>query len=135
MTSWLKSEKHRQLVERWWIVIVLIWDIAKTIVVDETFAKYGVNPYIYFVIVIGVAIPYAKSTANMLFAILANHWPNAFKFGLVAVALHFVPDIYILATAREVPRRLFDSFLVAIAIFTVFAIHSIVVHIRSNKNS
>lgn len=132
-TAWLKSEKHRQLIERWWIVIVLVWDIFKTIVVDETFAKYGVNPYIYFVIVVAIAIPYAKSTAKMLFAILANHWSNAFKFGLVAVVLHFVPDIYILVTAKHVPRSLFDSFIVMIIIFTIFAVHGAITHIRANK--
>jgi len=132
-TSWLKSEKHRQLVERWWIAIVLLWDIFKTLVVDKTFAKYGVNPYIYFVIVICIAIPYAKSTAKMLFAILANHWRNALSYGAVAVVLHFVPDIYILVNAKKVPRSLFDSFIVMIIIFTIFAVHGVVTHVRSNR--
>lgn len=132
-TSWLKSEKHRQLVERWWIAIVLLWDIFKTLVVDKTFAKYGVNPYIYFVIVVCIAVPYAKSTAKMLFAILANHWSNAFKYGVVAVVLHFVPDVYILVTAKHVPRSLFDSFIVMVIIFTIFAVHGVVTHVRSNR--
>lgn len=133
VTGWLKSEKHRQLIERWWIAIVLIWDIAKSIVIDETFAKYGVNPYIYFVIVISIAIPYAISTAKMLFSILANHWRNALGYGAVAVVLHFVPDIYILATAKKVPRSLFDSFIVMIVIFTIFAVHGVISHIRTNR--
>ena len=132
-TTWLKSEKHRQLVERWWIVIVLVWDIGKSLIVDKTFAKYGVNPYIYFFIVIGIAIPYAKSTAKMLFAILANHWRNALLYGAIASVLHFVPDIYILATAKQVPRSLFDSFIIAIVIFTIFAVHGVVTHVRSNR--
>jgi len=133
VTSWLKSEKHRQLVERWWIAIVLVWDIAKTLVVDKTFAKYGVNPYIYFFIVVGIAVPYAKSTAKMLFAILANHWRNALSFGIVATILHFVPDVYILLTAKQVPRSLFDSFIVMIVIFTIFAVHGVVSHVRNNR--
>jgi len=132
-TSWLKSEKHRQLVERWWIVIVLVWDIFKTLVVDKTFAKYGVNPYIYFVIVVSIAVPYAISTAKMLFAILANHWRNALTFGVIAAVLHFVPDIYILVTAKQVPRSLFDSFIMMIVIFTVFAVHGVVTHVRANR--
>ena len=134
-TGWLKNEKHRQLVERWWIAIVLVWDIFKTLVVDKTFAKYGVNPYIYFVIVISIAVPYAISTAKMLFAILANHWRNALSYGAVAVVLHFVPDIYILITAKQVPRSLFDSFIVMIVIFTVFAVHGVVTHVRNNRKS
>jgi hypothetical protein len=135
MTTWLKSEKHRDLVERWWIAIVLLWDIGKTLLVDKTFAKYGVNPYIYFFIVIGIAIPYAKSTAKMLFAILANHWRHALTFGVIAAILHFIPDIYILTTAKQVPRSLFDSFIIAIIIFTVFAVHGIVTHVRNGRKS
>ena len=90
VTSWLKSERHRQLIERWWIAIVLLWDIFKSLVVDKAFAKYGVNPYIYFLIVISIAVPYAISTAKMLFAILANHWRNALTFGIVAAVLHIL---------------------------------------------
>ena len=132
-TGWLKNENHRQLVERWWIGIVLVWDIFKTLVVDKTFAKYGVNPYIYFVIVISIAVPYAISTAKMLFAILENHWRNAMSFGVMAAVLHFVPDVYILTTAKKVPRSLFDSFIVMIVIFTIFAVHGVVQHLRRNR--
>jgi hypothetical protein len=134
-TTWLKSEKHRQLIERWWIGIVLVWDILKTVIVDETFAKYGVNPYIYFVIVISIAVPYAISTAKMLFAIIENHWRNALSYGVVAVTLHFVPDIYIFATARQVPRSLFDSFIVMIVIFTIFAVHGVISKVREHRRN
>jgi hypothetical protein len=101
--------------------------------VDKTFAKYGVNPHIYFVIVVSIAVPYAISTAKMLFAILANHWRNALTFGAIAAVLHFVPDIYILLTAQKVPRSLYDSFIGMVIIFTVFAVHGVITHVRSNR--
>jgi len=133
LSRWLKSERHRKLIERWWIAIVLIWDILKTIVVDKTFAHFGVNPYIYFCIVITIAVPYAISTAKMLFAIISNHWRHALSYGFIAVILHFIPDIYILATARKVPRSLFDSFVVMVLIFTVFAVHGVVSKVREHR--
>ena len=135
LSSCLKSERHRQLIERWWIAIVLIWDILKTILVDKTFAKYGVNPYIYFVIVITIAVPYAISTAKMLFAIIGNHWRHAMSYGAVAVVLHFVPDIYILATAKQVPRSLYDSFILMVIIFTVFAVHGTFSKVREHRQN
>ena len=133
LSSWLNSEKHRQLIEKWWIGIVLVWDIFKTIVVDKTFAKYGVNPYIYFVIVITIAVPYAISTAKMLFAIISNHWRHAMSYGLAAVILHFIPDIYILATAKQVPRSLFDSFVIMVVIFSIFAVHGTITKVREHR--
>ena len=135
ITVWLKSERHRQLIERWWIAIVLIWDILKSIVVDKTFAKYGVNPYIYFVIVVLIAVPYAISTAKMLFAIIANLWRHAMSYGAVAVVLHFVPDVYILATAKQVPRSLYDSFILMVIIFTVFAMHGTISKVREHRQN
>lgn len=135
VSRWLKSECHRLLIERWWIAIVLVWDILKTVVVDETFAKYGVNPFIYFFIVITIAVPYAVSTAKMLFAIIANQWRRALSYGAIAVVLHFIPDVYILITAKQVPRSLFDSFIVMIVIFTVFAIHGITSKVRAHRRS
>jgi hypothetical protein len=85
--------------------------------------------------VITIAVPYAISTAKMLFAILANDWRKAFLFGVVAVVLHFVPDIYIFATAKEVPRSLFDSFVVMIIIFTIFAVHGVISKVREHRRN
>ena len=127
------NERHRQLVERWWIAIVLLWDVLKSIIIDETFAKYGVNPYIYLLIVVTIAVPYAISTAKMLFAILANHWRRASAFGAIAVVLHFIPDVYILISASHVPRSLFDSFIVMVIVFSVFAVHGVVSQVRTHR--
>jgi hypothetical protein len=133
ISSWLTSEKHRRLVERWWIAIVLIWDVGKTFVVDKTFGKYGVNPYGYFIIVIAVAVPYAITSAKMLFAIIANHWRRATIYGVAAVVLHFVSDIYILVNAKQVPKSLFSSFIIAVVILTIFAVHGVVSQVRAHR--
>jgi hypothetical protein len=133
VTGWLQNERHRQLVERWWIAIVLLWDILKSIVVDETFAKYGVNPYIYLLIVVTISVPYALSTAKMLFAILANHWRNALGFGGVAIVLHFIPDVYILISSDHVPKSLFDGFIITVLIFTLFAVQGVVSQVRTHR--
>ena len=133
ITGWLSSEKHRRLIERWWIAIVLLWDIAKTFVIDKTFGKYGVNPYGYFAIVIAVAVPYAITSAKMLFAIVANNWRRAALYGAAAVVLHFVSDIYILLNAKQVPRSIYDSFIIAVVILTVFAVHGVISQVRAHR--
>ena len=132
-SHWVKSEKHQKLIKRWWIAIVIAWDILKTFAVDKTFSKYGVNAYIYFVIVISIAVPYAISTAKMFFAIIINHWRKASIYGGIALVLHFIPDIYILLTAKSVPKTIFDSFIFIIAIFTFFGIREVVLKVRAHK--
>lgn len=131
--AWLKSEKHQKLVERWWIAIVLVGGVIKSIAVDKAFEKYGVNPSVYLAIVLAIAVPYAISTAKLFFSIVEKHWRNTFIFGAIALVLHFAPDAYILSTAKSVPRSLFDGFILAIVIFAIFGIREIVIKVREHK--
>jgi hypothetical protein len=133
VTGWLKSERHRRLVERWWIAIVLCWDVLKSLLIDKAFAKYGVNPYVYFAIVISIAIPYAISTAKLLFSLIERYWRNSAIYGAIAVILHFIPDIYILETAKQVPRSLFDSFILLMTIFAILGTRQVIVEVRKSK--
>ena len=131
LPGWLSSEKHRRLVQRWWIVIVIAWDISKTFVIDKTLSKYGVNPYIYFAITIAISVPYAMVTARMLFAFIERHWRNSLIYGSAAALFHFLPDVYIFISAKEVPRTLFDGMILIIALFTVLSVRGIVIHVRT----
>ena len=133
LARWIKSEKHQKLIERWWIGIVLTWDILKSFAVDRVFSKYGVNAYIYLLIVISIAVPYAISTAKMLFAIVLNYWRKATLYGGIALVLHFVPDIYILMTAKSAPKTIYDSFLFIITIFTIFGAREVFIKIRKHR--
>jgi hypothetical protein len=133
LSRWIKSEKHQKLIERWWIGIVIAWDVIKTFAVDKTFAKYGVNPWIYFTIVISIAVPYAITTAKMFFAIVVNHWRKASIYGGIAIVLHFIPDIYILATAKSVPKTTYDSFIFIMAVFAFFGIREVINKIKEHR--
>ena len=133
LSRWIKSEKHQKLIERWWIGIVVAWDVLKTFAVDKTFAKYGVNPWIYFTIVIAIAIPYAISSAKMFFAIVVNHWRKASIYGAIAIVLHFIPDIYILTTAKSAPRTIYDSFIFIMAVFAFFGIREVFNKIKEHR--
>lgn len=135
LSRFIKSERHRQLIERWWVAIVIAWDIFKTFAVDKTFAKYGVNPYLYFAIVMAIAYPYARTTARMFFSIVANNWRSALISGSIALVLHFIPDVFILITAKQVPHRIRDGFFVVVALFTFLAIREVILKVRSHKKN
>lgn len=135
ITRFLDSESSRKRVQTYWILLVLLWDIAKTIVIDKAFGKFGLNPYYYLAIVMICAVPYALSIARMIYAIYLNRWGQAFLYGIAAVALHFIPDIYVLINAAKAPRHLFDSFIVTAVILTIFAVHGVIAQVRSRRKS
>jgi hypothetical protein len=132
LPGWLSSEKHRRLVQRWWILIVILWDVSKTFVIDKTLSQYGVNPYIYFAITISISVPYAIVTARMLFAFIERHWRNSLIYGFAAAIFHFLPDVYIFYSAKQVPRTLYDGLILIVVLFTALSIRGIVLHVRAN---
>ena len=133
ISSWIKSERHQKLIERWWIAIVITWGLIRTIAVDKTFAKYGVNPYVYLAIVLTISVPYAITTAKLFFAIVEKNYRNLIVLIPLTLIFHFAPDAYILSAAKSVPRSIFDGFILIIAIFTLFGIREIVIKVREHK--
>ena len=133
ISSWIKSERHQKLIERWWIAIVITWGLIRTVAVDKTFAKYGVNPYVYLAIVLTISVPYAITTAKLFFAIVSKNYRNLVFLIPLALFFHFAPDAYILSAAKSVPRSIFDGFILIIAIFTLFGIREIVIKVREHK--
>lgn len=132
--NWIRSEYHQKLIERWWIAIVIAWGSLRSLLVDKTFAKYGVNPWIYFAIVVLIAVPYAICSAKLVFSLIEKHWPRSIKWGAITLLLHYIPDTYILATAKSVPRSLFDGLIFAIVIFTLLGIREVVKRIKDHES-
>ena len=132
---WLKSPEHQKRLEKWWIPIMVMWEIIKTLAIKKTFSKYGVSTWVYFALVMTIAIPYAHTTAKLLFNIIEKKWKTALLYGLAAMVLHFAPDVYILANAKEVPKHIYDGFIFVVAIFTFFGVQGIVMAIRDHRKN
>jgi len=49
------------------------------------------------------------------------------------LVLHFIPDIYILATAKSVPKTILDSFIFILAIFTFFGVREVILKIKTHR--
>lgn len=123
--SWLENSKHQRLIERLWILIVIAWGCIKALVINDVFAKYGVNTWIYLAIDLAIAIPYALSTARFVIYGLEKRWQKAWPYGVAAIVFHFIPDIYILAESRSVPNSIYFLFGVTVIIFTYLGYRNI----------
>jgi len=134
-TSWIKSERNQRFLQRWWIAITILWECIRTLVVDKTFGKYGVNPYIYFALVMAIVVPYAIVTVRLLVAIVNRLLTQALVYGFLAIVLHFAPDVYIVVTANEVPDKLMEIFFFIVFIFAAVALQGIVMKVKKQRKS
>lgn len=133
LSTWLESERHQRLLERWWVVLTILWEGLKTFVIGKTFSKYGVDPLIYFVIVTVIAVPYAKLIVRLVSATVFEKWRNVILLSPLVLTLHFIPDIYIIYSTDELPTYLLDTFLFVVMLFLALGIRAFIVNVRRGR--
>ena len=109
--------------QRTWLALVLAWVVIRTLVIRDVFGGYGVNPLVYFLIDLCSAIPYAILSGRAVVNFLDKNWISFRKNSFFALFFFYMPDMYVLTTAEEVPTSLLMGFLLSIVIFSCFALY------------
>ncbi len=108
-----------------WYVIVLGWALLRTFAVKTVFEKNGVNPWLYLALDLAASIPYAHFTHKLVLTFLEKNWPSFKKAVAFSVVTFYIPDIYILISARQVPAVIYGGFFIVLATFSLMAVLSI----------
>lgn len=124
-TSWLQNSRHQHLVERIWILLVIIWGCVKAVAINNVFGKYGINTWVYLAIDLAIAVPYALSSARFVIFALEKKWQKAWRYGIAAIVFHFIPDVYILAGTKSVPKSIYLLFGITVIIFSYLGYRNI----------
>ena len=123
MLEYLKSKvPNRAIIERIWIVLVLVWALVRALLVGTFFTQYGVNFWLYLVIDLASSIPYAIASARLVFLLIDKDSSGAIKWGFATIFFFYLPDLYIVLVARHVPRLTYIGFAVALLLLTILAI-------------
>jgi hypothetical protein len=109
--------------QRTWLALVVAWVVIRTLVIRDVFGGYGVNPLVYFLIDLCSAIPYAILSGRAVVNFLDKNWISFRKNSFFALFFFYMPDMYVLTTAEEVPTSLLMGFLLSIAVFSCFALY------------
>lgn len=107
--------------QRGWLALVIAWAIIRAVVIKDIFGVYGVNGWSYFAVDLCSGIPYAIYSGKAVINFLDKDWVAIRKNGFLSLIFFYIPDIYILIFARQVPTSLLIGFLISIAVFTIFA--------------
>ena len=100
---------------------VIAYAVIRALIIWKVFAKYGVNPYAYLIVDVISAYFYAIFSTNLIIQVHKTHYKQGAKYLLLTVLFNFIPDIFILVTATEVPKAIITSFIQIILILAVVA--------------
>lgn len=108
-------------VKRAWIIGVVGYSILRAVIAWGLFRDYGVNPWVFAVIDIGTAIPYATAVAELPAAITRSDGRGIARHLVVAVVTFLAPYAYIWVTAEGAPTDLRSGLIVLTACLFVAA--------------
>ena len=126
--------KRETFWERIWASTIVLYTFAATFVVWKTMGKYGVNPIGFFVVDLITSWFYGLSTARLVVAIFKKRRSIINKWAFWSAVNFAVPDIYIIAFARHVPRDTYYAFGGVIAVLAAFSIFGVVQQVRAGKS-
>ena len=124
-------EKNAQ---RSWLLLVIAWAVIRAVVIKDVFGSYGINGWSYFAVDLCSGIPYAIYSGRAVINFLDKDWKSIRKNGSLALIFFYIPDIYILIFAKQVPFSLLIGFLISIAVFTSFAIWGLRRDVEKGEN-
>ena len=121
LLQYLEDAEARRKGVRIWISIVLAWSIARSLVVAKVFAEYGLNPQLYFAIDFLSSIPYAYASAHSLLTYIDKQRIRSIAWGLLTIAMFYLPDLYIVSASKHVPPSTYLGFALILAFLSALA--------------
>ena len=122
--------KRQTFWERLWASTIVLYTFVATFVVWKALHKYGVNPYIFFVVDLITSWFYGLASARLVVAIIHRRWSETQKWGWLSALNFMLPQIYILASARHVPKDVYIIIYSAISVMVIFAVVGVISQIR-----
>ena len=119
--------------ERIWASTIVLYSFAATFVVWKTLHKYGVNPYLFFVIDLITSWFYGVASARLVVAVIKKRWSETQKWGWLSAINFALPQIYILLSARRVPRDVYLIIYSVIGALVAFALIGIGSQIKAAR--
>jgi len=116
-----------------WLVLVLLWAIARALFINKLFGSHGVNVFIYLAVDLTSSVPYAIYSSRLVITFISREFKNVYRNAILTALFFYIPDIYILVTAQKVPSGLYLILFLTIALFSAFAIASIARDIRNKR--
>ena len=116
--SFLRDKKA----QRGWLLLVMAWAVIRAVVIKDVFGNYGINGWSYFIVDLSSGIPYAIYSGRLVINFLDKDLKSTRKNGLLALIFFYIPDLYVLIFAKQVPPSLLIGFLISIVVFTIFAV-------------
>jgi hypothetical protein len=109
MESSPTKPSRRALLERSWVVGVVLFTIARFFVAYGTLNRYHVNIWYFGAIDLLTAVPYGIGTARVVGSLVDRHYQATARWGAIAAFCFLAPYLYVALAGRthQVPNEVY----------------------------
>jgi hypothetical protein len=132
-----RGSKFRRRVELSWVVTIVLFTIGRLVLAAQTLEDYGLNIWIFGLIDLATAIPYAVGVAKVVEGFIDRRLRAASTWAVVACVSFLAPYLYIFWVGKDVdfPPVVYVVLGILIAIFGGNAVRGIVLKVREARAS
>ncbi len=95
-----RTERRRRR-EHLWIAGVVLYTVVRFAIAWETLNRYGLNVWIFGILDVGTAVPYAIGTARLVTCVVDKRLQAAAWWLVLAAASFIAPYLYIAIAGRD----------------------------------
>lgn len=127
--------KSRHKIRAAAIIGMVAYTIAKSFIVENIFAKYGVNTWLFFVLDAITAVVYVIALEQLVVAVLhkTGSWRRLLTWSLVAFVAFAVPYGYVFLASSTVPSGILLGLGIVVALLLVNAAVAILGRLKPKK--
>ena len=127
--------RKRQMLSRVWAGVVIVWSVIRTIIIWAALGDYGFNPWIYLGIDLVCSTIDAITTPRMVLRLIDDRYKSAIKWGLVSLVAYVIPDIYIFADTRTLPKKVIVILCAVILAMLGLAVMTVARKVRTGREA
>ena len=115
-----------------WVVVVLLWSVARICAVSVWLSEYGISTKIFAAVEISSSLIYGASSAKAV----SNHFRkqklSVLFWGFIAFVSYITPDAYVLVNGRTLPT---NYYVVIVLLAVFFGAYAVVVIAKTARST
>jgi hypothetical protein len=129
-----RSSRRRKL-ELSWVIGVLVFVIVRFIVAYSALSDYGLTVWIFGILDIATAVPYAVGTARLVTSLVDKNVQAAARWGIIACISFLAPYAWVAWAGRdgEFPTAVYIAIVVLVVCLGANAVVGIAKRVRAAR--
>jgi len=114
-----------------WILLVMLWSVARICAVSVWLSEYGISTKIFAAVEISSSLIYGASSAKAVLNHVSKQRRSYLIWGLLAFVSYIAPDAFVFVNSRSMPT-IYCVVIVLLAVsFGAYAVFTIARAVRS----